>query len=185
MDNPSLYEDSYFDTLFFKIVNNYGKNTKNYGFVQNPRIVFGLLDNCYDEELGRYDIDSEVFENILNAFDNKIILSDTFLKTCFDHGMEWDDFIGYLDDLSDENKDLRIPLLKKSIELGLVDLNELEEISSYTVKITPFMLLLTWDPTVEDVKWMLSHGADPKVKDGSGDIAIEWTDDSKIKELFK
>lgn len=184
LDNPSLYEDSYFDTLFFKIVNNYGKNTKNYGFVQDPRIVFGLLDNCYEEELSRYDIDSDVFENILNAFDNKIILSDAFLKTCFDHGMEWNDFIGYLDDLSDENKDLRIPLLKKGIELGLVDLNELGEISSYRGKITPFMLLLTWDPSVEDVKWMLSHGADPKVKDGSGDTAIEWTDDSKIKELL-
>lgn len=178
IDNTSLYNSLFFETLFVEIVNNYGKNESDYSCVQDLGIVLSILENCFDTTLG----DEVDFESVVNAFNDKIILDPEFLTTCLNHGMGLEDFIDFMDD-TDENEDLRIPLLKVLVEQGLIDLNGI--LTKEYHKPTIFMVALGWDPSVEDVKWMLAHGANPDLKDGDGDTAIEWTDDSKIKNLFK
>ena len=178
IDNTSLYNSLFFETLFVEIVNNYGKNESDYSCVQDLGIVLSILENCFDTTLG----DAVDFESVVNSFNDKIILDPEFLTTCLNHGMGLEDFIDFMDD-TDENEDLRIPLLKVLVEHGLIDLNGI--LTKEYHKPTIFMVALGWDPSVEDVKWMLAHGANPDLKDGDGDTAIEWTADSKIKNLFK
>ena len=63
-----------------------------------------------------------------------------------------------------------------------LDLNEDIGLSS---DITPFYyILMSFAPSVDDVKWYLTHGANPDIKDAYGKTATYYTSDDKIKEVF-
>ncbi len=119
--------------------------------------------------------------DILSTLPESITLNHAFLKLCFDKGSDVYSFIDDIRYMSDKSEGMK--LLKAAVESKAVDLNGIyDEDDNETV----FMEILSnLKPSVEDVKWMLTHGANPDTKDEDGDTAIAYTDDPKIQELLR
>ncbi len=177
LDNPSYYDTDYFDHLFYNMC-------AQVSCELSLEKILGVLDNCSDDIIDG-NINPDLLSDIVTVFDNNVFLNKKFFSTLVEHGLDEETFINQLYTFSMADRKYRIPLLKVGVEEGLVDLNKFGDYGNYPIEITPFMLFLTWNPSVEDVKWMINHGADPDIKDSTGDDAVEWADNSEIKELLE
>lgn len=167
-------KERYGRKLFLELVRTYGdsSNREDYPVIDNPKKILSVLGEC-----GKDVFDVVSFEDVVNNLGDAVIYSKDFLPICFKHGLDDSSFIDSLKYIEDNKR--TIQLVKSSVENKLLDLNKLYEGSTYFMRI-----LNKLSTSVEDVKWMLSHGADPSVKDSDGDTAIEYTKDSKIKNLL-
>ena len=142
-------------------------------------LMFSLLKNCSDNVLKD---NFHIYEGMCEALSDNLLSDKNFIKLCFDKGLSYRDFLYNIQDNSGEyNPKKWNDRVKTGVELGL-DLNEDIGLSS---DITPFYyILMSFAPSVDDVKWYLTHGADPDIKDITGRTAIDYASDDKIRELL-
>lgn len=179
-EDPDTYGESYFDALLSLLINRYVfkiSGGRDYTVLKSLSHISNILKNCSDNVIG----ESVSMLDILSTLPESITLNHAFLKLCFDKGSDVYSFIDDIRYMSDKSEGMK--LLKAAVESKVVDLNGIyDEDDNETV----FMEILSnLKPSVEDVKWMLTHGANPDTKDEDGDTAIAYTDDPKIQELLK
>ena len=173
LSDPESYDEDYFDFFFKDMVGYYCE--KDFPITKDLQSVLGILKNCSDDIINNYDSGCSI-SDIVHAFNKSVIFSKEFLSECFKHGLTVSDLI---------EDDIPIELLKYCVKLGLVDLNDTNCLSDNFDKRTVFMeILYNMNPSIEDVKWLLNHGANPNIKDKDGDTAVEYTDNPKIIELL-
>lgn len=170
-----IYRERYAKKLFKELVLNYGKRNYDYEIGKDLGALISLLNICPD------DILEEVsFEDIGSELDDKVVCDKSFLETCLNKGLDKDSFFNELRYMTDNKKCMKI--VRAAIEAG-VKLNDKDVDNNGETNFA--YILANLNPSVEDVKWMLTKGANPDIKDSEGDTAIEYTDDPKIKELLK
>ena len=176
LEDPTICDASYFDQVFYDMITSYGLDRKKYSCVQDIQTLLSVLDNCSDDVINS-NIDDTIIPSIVSALDKKILLNKTFIQKLFEHGLDVGGFIEQLKHIPESHKDLCMPILKLGVETDFVDLND----TGYDEDETVFEIALShFRPSVEDIKWLVSHGGDLYRKDKAGKTIIDYI--PKIKE---
>ena len=169
--------EDFFDALLQELfISSYDED---HGFFNDKDTIMLLLSNCSDNVL---ENNRHIYKGMSEALSDNILLDKNFIKMCFDKGLSYREYLFNIqEDSGSYNPRKWNDRVKAGVELGL-DLNENIGLSA---DLTAFYyILMSLLPSVEDVKWYLTHGANPDIKDAYGKTATYYTSDDKIKELF-
>ena len=169
--------EDFFDALLQELfISSYDED---HGFFNDKDTIMFLLSNCSDNVL---ENNRHIYKGMSEALSDNILLDKNFIKMCFDKGLSYREYLFNIqEDSGSYNPRKWNDRVKAGVELGL-DLNENIGLSA---DLTAFYyILMSLLPSVEDVKWYLTHGANPDIKDAYGKTATYYTSDDKIKELF-
>ena len=169
--------EDFFDALLQELfISSYDED---HGFFNDKDIIMLLLSNCSDNVL---ENNRHIYKGMSEALSDNILLDKNFIKMCFDKGLSYREYLFNIqEDSGSYNPRKWNDRVKAGVELGL-DLNENIGLSA---DLTAFYyILMSLLPSVDDVKWYLTHGADPDIKDAYGKTATYYASDDKIKELF-
>ena len=169
--------EDFFDALLQELfISSYDED---HGFFNDKDTIMLLLSNCSDNVL---ENNRHIYKGMSEALSDNILLDKNFIKMCFDKGLSYREYLFNIqEDSGSYNPRKWNDRVKAGVELGL-DLNENIGLSA---DLTAFYyILMSLLPSVDDVKWYLTHGADPDIKDAYGKTATYYASDDKIKELF-
>lgn len=184
---------------FYKLLVTYSKQKIEDDKVEAFRIL-SEYELPTTDIFSRFDLDTKVLNVLVSVLkDNPDSVDDEYFNSVF--MMSFNDGTTSIKDLvflfkhsdfslEDINYVLNgvddkytISFLKSLVEDGQINLNDPYFNNESTTLF--YGILDGFNPSVDDVKWMIAHGADPDKEDENGNTALDYTTNKQIQGLLK